>query len=354
MFELALSVIIVVVVSGLCSLFEAVLYSAPASHIEALVQAKRPAGVILQKLREQIDAPIAAILSLNTIANTAGAAIAGAIAARVLDSVWVGLFSAFLTLMILLFSEIIPKTVGVVYARPLSSWVARPLQILVWLFKPFIWLLSLATNTIGGQSARESISGTELLVMTQLGIKSGTIKEDQGLVIKNILSLEDRVAREVMTPRPVIFALPDDISVEEASKHKRIFFHSRIPVYDEDQENIVGIVHRQDIFQAAAEDRAETEIKSLMQPVHFVFERTTLDRVLKKFLELRRHMFIVVGEFGDITGLITLEDVLEEILGKEIVDESDLVIDMRELGERRREQLLRDNSNSFPTTKKKQ
>jgi CBS domain containing-hemolysin-like protein len=354
MFELALSVIIVIVVSALCSLFEAVLYSVPTSHIEALVQARRPAGAVLQKLREKVDAPIAAILSLNTIANTAGAAIAGALAARVLDSVWVGLFSALFTLAILFFSEIMPKTVGVVYARPLSSWVAQPLQILVWLFRPFIWLMGLATRAVGGKGARESVSEAELLVMTQLGIKSGAIKEDQGLVIKNILSLEDRVAREVMTPRPVIFALPDNISVEEASKHERIFFHSRIPVYAEDQENVVGVVHRQDIFQALAEDRPEAELKSLMQPVHFVFERTTLDQVLKKFLELRRHIFMVVGEFGDIIGLITLEDVLEEILGKEIVDESDLVIDMRELAERRREQLLRENSESFPVGKKKQ
>jgi CBS domain containing-hemolysin-like protein len=348
MLELAFAVIIVLVVSATCSLFEAVLYSVPTSHIESLVQAQRRPGLILQKLRAKVDAPITAILSLNTIANTAGAAVAGAIADNVLGSTWVFLFSGLFTLAILLFSEVLPKTVGVIYARPLATLIAQPIQLLVWVFKPLTWLLGLVTRAVAGQSSQPNISAAELIVMTQMGIRSGEIAEDEGAVIKNILLLEDKTVREVMTPRTVLFALPDDITVEEAGKQKRIFAHSRIPVYADTIDNITGIVHRQDIFAALAEDHPETKIRSLTQPAHFVFERATLDEVLKKFLELRRHMFMAMGEYGDLVGVITLEDVLEEILGQEIVDESDQVADLRALAERRREKLLRENSNYYP------
>jgi CBS domain containing-hemolysin-like protein len=353
MLQLAIAVATVIVVSAMCSLFEAVLYSVPISHIESLVQADRPAGVVLQKLREKVDAPITAILSLNTISNTAGAAVAGAIATNVLGSAWLGLFSALFTLVILVFSEVLPKTIGVVYARPLSEWIARPVRMLVWLFRPLIWLLGQITQTISGRAVPENISEAELVVMTQLGIKSGTIKEDEGQVIKNILSLETKTVREVMTPRTVLFTLPDDITVEEARKQEGIFTHTRIPVYADDFENIIGVAHLQDILIAVAEDRLDTRITSLVKPVEFVFERANLDQVLKRLLDLHRHMLVVIGEFGGISGVITLEDILEEILGKEIVDERDTVADLRELAELRRKKLLKEASGTAPTQKRK-
>lgn len=341
MIELTIAVLVVLLVSATCSLFEAVLYSVPISHIESLVQAKKSTGKILQKLRENVDAPIAAILSLNTIANTAGATVAGAIAANVLGSEWLWTFSAGFTLAILFFSEVIPKTFGVVYARPISSWIARPLKLLVWLFTPLTWLLGLVTKLIADNRASEQISGTELVVMTHLGVRLGTIREDEGTVIENILSLEKKTVHEVMTPRTVLFSFPGSMTVAEARKDKGLFFHSRIPVYGKDFDDVIGIIHRQDVLFAVTEEQLEIKIEMLMKPVHFVLESTPLDKVLKMFLERHQHMFVVIDEFGGLSGVITLEDVLEEILGQEIVDESDRVTDMRELAERRREQLLK-------------
>jgi CBS domain containing-hemolysin-like protein len=346
MTELILAVLIVIVVSAMCSLFEAVLYSVPISHIESLAHANKRAGTILQKLRENVDEPIAAILSLNTISNTAGAAVAGAIATDVLGSTWLGIFSATFTLAILFFSEVVPKTVGVVYARPLSEWIAQPLRIMVVVFKPLIKLLGLATKAIAGQAPVEYVSEAELLVMTQLGMKSGVINEDEGAVIKNILSLEDKGVREVMTPRTVMFALPADITTNEAGKYEMISAHSRIPVYFNDIDNVIGIVFQQDVFTELAEDRPDTKLSALMKPVDFVFERMDLNQVLNKFLEARRHMFVVLGEHGGTSGVITLEDVIEEILGKEIVDEFDTVEDMQQLAEERRRKLLQNRSSA--------
>ncbi|MEM7124829.1 MAG: hemolysin family protein [Chloroflexota bacterium] len=353
MVSLILAVGTVIVVSAMCSLFEAVIYAVPLSHIESLVQAKRPNGLILQQLREKVDEPIAAILSLNTIANTAGAAIAGAMAAGVFGSAWLGLFSSLFTLAILLFSEVVPKTVGVVYARSLSERIARPLLYLVWVFKPLIWLLGLATKVIERRESSEKVSEADLVAMTQLGMREGVIKTDEGEVIKNILSLENKTVREVMTPRTVLFTLPDNITVEEAMIDKQLYTHSRIPVYSENIDNIIGIALRHDIVMAVAENRLNTEIASLIKPADFIFERNNLDQVLKKFLELHRHMFVVIGEFGDVKGAITLEDILEEILGQEIVDESDRVVDMRELAKHRRQELLKEHTDSHSKTNDK-
>ncbi len=351
MVALTVSVLTVILISAMCSLFEAVLYSVPISHIETLVQAGSKTGKILQGLREKVDQPIAAILSLNTISNTAGAAIAGALAANVLGSAWLGLFSAFFTLAILVFAEVIPKTVGVVYGKALAELIARPLQILVWSFRPLTWLLGLITDAVAGQAATEQVSEAELVAMAQRGMRTGILRKDEAEVIKNILSLEDKTVSDVMTPRTVLFALPDEITVEEVGKMKGIYSHSRIPVYSDNLENITGIVLRRDLLMELAEDRLDTKISSLIQPVDFVFERASLDKVLKKALDHRQHLFVVIGEYGDIEGVITLEDILEEILGQEIVDESDSVVDMRVLAEKRRKQLL-EESGVNPTVPK--
>ena len=184
------------------------MYSVPISHIENLINSKRTSGKILRKLREQVEAPIAAILSLNTIANTAGAAVAGAIASEVLGAKWIAYFSAFFTLCILFLSEIIPKTAGVVYCRPLSSAIAWPLQILVLIFRPVIWLSSLATQLISGKNSENEISEEEFIMLARMGTRTGVFDEDEAAVIQNILSLEKKSVRDIMTPRAVLFAPP--------------------------------------------------------------------------------------------------------------------------------------------------
>lgn len=339
MFELIFSISVVILISALCSLFEAIFFSVPISHIETLAQDGNPSGQIFRKLRKNVDRPISAILSLNTIANTGGAAIAGAAFAKVYPDHPKVFFTLAITLSVLLFSEVIPKTIGMVYNRPLSSLIARPLQILVWIFIPFIELCRIATRLIAGEQKEQDISDQELISLAQLGQRTGAIAADEARVIQNILSLKSKTAWDVMTPRTVVFALNERLSVEEAHTEAGLWSHGRVPIYDKDFEDIVGIVLRKDVLSALAEEKGQNKLWSLMRPVHFVSESTSLDRILKMFLERRQHLFIVIDEYGGLTGVLTLEDVLEEILGKEIVDELDQVADLRELARRRRQQI---------------
>ena len=342
MLELVLAVTLAITLSAMCSLFEAVLYSVPLSQIETMVQQGRPAGGILKRLRKNVDRPITAILTLNTIANTAGAAVAGAAAAAVFGHGRVVYFSAIFTLAILFLSEVLPKTAGVVYSRPLSAVIARPLQLLVWLFAPIVWLVGFATRLMFRAGPGPAVSEEEMIMMARLGLQSGTIEADEAEVIQNILRLGRKNAREVMTPRSVTFALHADIPAREARDDSRIFAHSRLPVHDDSPDDVVGLVLRRNILAAVADNRGEVKVGDLMSPVHFVADTTPLDRLLRLFLERREHLFVVIDEHGGVGGIVTLEDVLEEILGREIMDESDKVADMRQLAHQRREQILHD------------
>jgi CBS domain containing-hemolysin-like protein len=331
-------------------LFEAVLYSVPRSHIESLERTGQKSGRILNQLRARIDRPISAILSLNTIANTGGASLAGIIAGNILgkDSVEEYLFSGIFTLSILIIAEVIPKTIGVVYARPIASFIARPLQWLVWIFTPLIMLCRLATRLVAKEQKEQDISDEELISLARLGRRSGTLDSTEAGVIQNILSLKSKTAADVMTPRTVVFSLSEDLTVEEARNQQGIWAHSRIPIYSEGFEDIVGIVLRRDVLVALTSERGDHKLSAFMRPVHFVAETHTLESILQLFLERRQHLFIVIDEYSGLSGILTLEDVLEEILGKEIVDESDQVTDMRELARRRRQQTSQEKKDNLP------
>lgn len=340
MLELAIAVSAAVLISAMCSLFEAVLYSVPLSHIESMAAEGHRAGHILQRLRQDVDRPISAILSLNTIANTAGATIAGAAALKVLGPNWIGYFSAFFTVAILMFSEVIPKTAGVVYNRRLSLVIAQPLNILVVLFAPFIWLTGTVTKLISRGKVQHEVSHHELVSMARLGLKGGSIEADEVEVIQNVLSLQSKAVREIMTPRTVVFSLSADATVQEVKDNSGLLNYSRIPVYDKDADDVVGMTLRRDLLTAMADGEGETRVEELMRPVDFVAQSLSVDRLLRMLLERRQHLAMVVDEFGGLVGLVSLEDVLEEILGKEIVDEFDQVADLRELARQRRQKTL--------------
>lgn len=340
MVELIAAVSFAIIVSAGCSLFEAVLYSVPLRQIETMVHTNRRSGKVLKEMRGNIEKPISAILSLNTIANTAGAAFAGAAATAVFGSQWLGFFSAFFTLAILVFSEVIPKTAGVMYARSLAPYVAFPLKGLVKLMTPAIWLCSLITVLVARRKEQESVSPEELKTMARLSLKMGDIKPYQESVIENILSLDTRTVKDVMTPRTVIFSLSEHLTLLEASRSSSKWEHSRFPVYDKDTEDVVGQVLTDEMFIALAGGKKEIRLTDLMRPVRFVVESAKLSRVLKDFTESREKLFLVIDEYGGLSGLITLEDILEEILGREIIDESDQVVDKRELARQRRKQLI--------------
>lgn len=340
MIELIIAVGCAIVISAGCSLFEAVLYSVPMRHVETMVQKNKASGRILKELRGNVDGPITAILSLNTIANTAGAAVAGSAATVVFGHQWLGYFSAFFTLAILIFSEVIPKTAGVVYSRPLVPFVALPLKVLVKVMKPFIWLCSHITGLISRNRTGESVTPDELRTMARISLQTGGIEHYQESVIGNILSLETKTVKDVMTPRTVIFSLSEHLSLEEASQKSDRWEHSRFPVYDKEMEDVVGIVLTKELFMALSQGKTDLPLTELMRPVHFEVETAKLNNVLMEFMETRQKLFVVIDEYGGLSGLITLEDILEEILGREIIDESDQVVDKRELARLRRSLLI--------------
>ncbi|WP_291318371.1 hemolysin family protein [Desulfonatronospira sp.] len=345
MWELIIAFSLAVVVSAFCSVAEAALYSVPWSFIERLKKEKKKSGQLLYALRSRIDQPITAILTLNTLANTAGAAIAGAAAASVFGAHNLIYFSIVFTLTILIFSEIIPKTMGVVFNRRVAPALAKPLVALVWVLKPIIVICRYLVVFIERKKPGPTTSEEDLLAMISLTRRSGVIKPYEELTIQNILSLDKKMVREIMTPRMVIFSLPAKMTVSEAREYRTFWPHSRIPVYEgDDPEDVVGIVNRSQILDALARDQDHIRLEDLMRRVDFVVETMSLDRLLIKCLNSRVHLFMVLDEYGGIAGLVTLEDVMEEILGKEIVDETDEVVDMRELARQSRAELRNQSS----------
>lgn len=306
-----------------------------------LKKAGHKSAARLQTLREDIDESITAILTLNTIAHTLGAAVAGAAAAVVFGEENLFAFSAIFTLAILLFSEILPKTIGVSYAVPLAPYIAFPLHWMIIILKPIVRLCQLMTRLIPQPKDTDSISAEELQTIAALSREAGHIEADQERVISNILELDTRTVRDVMTPRTVTVSLNEEMTVAEAMGNEaHLSSHSRVPVYKDEPNNVTGIILRKDVLLAAAEQRLYVPLHQLMSPVHFVAETSPLNRVLIEFFDRRQHLFVVVDEYGAVTGVISMEDILEEIVGREILDESDRTTDMRELARRMNREIL--------------
>lgn len=328
------------IISALCSIIEAILYSTPDSHIEVLAQQGRKSGRLLKKLKGDIQKPITAILTLNTVANTMGAAIAGSAAAFLFGQHNLLLFSICFTLAILIFSEILPKTAGVAYARELAPLIALPLHGLVILFTPIILFCKALTRIIPKTPPNALVSAEEVMAIASLSRKAGEIDPQQEKIITNIVGLKEKNVRSAMTPRTVTYILSEHSSIKEAiAKQADWDRHSRIPVYDEDSDDIVGLVFSKDILSLASKDQLEAQLASIIKPVHFAPETASLYQVLMDFFERHQHLFVVVDEYGSFTGVISLEDIIEEIVGREILDESDKTVDMRELARRKRRML---------------
>lgn len=341
--QLILAVGLAIIVSALCSIFEAVLYSVPLGHVEILSRSKKSTGPVLKKLKKEINQPITAILTLNTIANTGGAALAGASVAAVFGSQYLLFFSVVFTLSILLFSEILPKTIGVVYCKSLAPLIAWPLYWLVKILSPVIWLIQAITRLIPGQHKDMLVSAEEIQAIASFSRSSGEIDSQEEKVITNILELKNKSVREVMTPRTVTFTLSANLTVAEARDFAdKWHLHSRVPVYDKDTDDVVGIVMRKDVLLYEASGQLEVRLMKLMHSVYFVPESAQLTRVMLDFFERKHHLFVVVDEYGGVTGVISLEDIIEEIIGQEIMDESDQTRDMRELARHRRRTMMND------------
>ncbi len=344
MLTLVLAVGLALIISAVCSLTETMLYSVSWAHIESLRKKGKLSGELLFQMRSHVERPIAAVLTLNTIANTAGSAVAGAAFSSVFDSVYMGVFAAVFTCLILIFGEIIPKTAGVLYANPVSSVLARPLFLITKLFSPIIWLSAYITKLIAPSGGAAQMSEEDIRAVASLSRKAGSIQPYAEKTITNVLSLERKLVREIMTPRTVVFSLAADLSMAEAIKLPEIWHYSRIPIYAEHNEDIIGLVERRTLAQGLATGQNQGTLRDAMRPVHFVPESQTLDKLLQFFLNSRGHLSVVLDEYGGLAGVVSLEDVLEEILGREIIDESDAVADLQELARTRRKEAIANTS----------
>ena len=339
--ELVLATSIVLFVSCICSLLEAALYSLSPGQVETLANQGRTSGKILKKLKEDVDRPISAILSLNTLANTGGAAIAGAAFVGAFGESFEAYFTAVLAMSVLVFSEVLPKTAGVVYARSLAPIIARPIQWLVWTFLPFIWLNRFVTRLVTRNASEvHDISAEEIETIARMSRQAGQIAPEQLEVISNILNLQNLRARDVMTPRTVLFSLDESLCLGDVRQDAGRWLHSRIPLHGEDKDQIASLVLRRDVLAGLAEGNDELVLSTLSRPTHTVPESARLDDLLRQFLKRREHLFVVIDEYGVVSGIVTLEDVIEEIVGEEIVDELDASDDLQKQARRMSRRLI--------------
>jgi CBS domain containing-hemolysin-like protein len=287
-------------------------------------------------MKKNISEPIAAILILNTIANTAGATIAGMYAADVFGTSMIALFSILFTLAILFLSEIIPKTYGAVHWKSLWPFIVIPLQLMKTTLFPAIFVTEKITRLITQQHKIDKITEDEILALVKLGAHEGEITKGESQMVFNIINLEDRKVREVMTPRTMMFSLPANMTVEKAIQSISGKGFTRIPIYEGDKENITGYVVTHDFNFVEKQNKPESTLKSIARQISFVPENINCLTMLTNFLKQRKHIAVVTDEFGGVDGLITLEDLLETVLGSEIVDETDVIVDLQEAARKRK------------------
>ncbi len=316
--------------SFLCSILEATLLSVREIELEER-KARGEAGarLLLDLKTRRIDDSISAILILNTIAHTAGAALAGAQAGRLYGEDFVAYFSAILIFLVLFFTEIIPKTLGTVHASRLVSVVARVLAMLVWVLKPFLVLTRLLTGFLA-RHEKKPISRGELAAMVTMASREGTLGEGDSRLVSNVLRYDQIQVADVMTPRTVLRALPVDATIADFLDYEEARIFSRIPVYVETRDHMVGYVLQKELLMAVVEGRStDVSLKEFLRQAMSLDENTSVAKALRVLSNDNQHLALVTDKFGGVTGLVTLEDLVETILGVEILDETDRVPDLR-------------------------
>lgn len=316
--------------SFLCSVAEAVLLSISSAYISVSMNKGEPSGEILHDLSEDINRPLSAILTLNTIAHTMGAAGAGAQAAVVFGDAYLGVASAVLTFMILVFSEIIPKTLGATYWRQLAPVTAYFLKYLILILYPFVQLSNKLTSSFTEESPLKGLSRGELHAMADLSRKEGLLEHQEANILQSLMTLDGLTVREAMTHRTVVFKVSEDMTVETFYHKHGSEVYSRIPVYeDNESEKISGFVLKGDLLLAQARGNGDKLLSEYRKDMIALLSSTPLAETFPHFLQSRSHMLLAIDEYGGMEGILTLEDLLESLLGFEIVDEKDKHISMK-------------------------
>jgi CBS domain containing-hemolysin-like protein len=316
-------------VSFLCSILESVLLSTPQSFLIVKLDKGQTWAKSFIELKLNIDKPLSAILSLNTVAHTIGAAGVGAQAVFVFGETYFGLVSIILTLLILVFTEIIPKTIGARYWRYLSKFSYYSIRIMIVMTYPLVIMSSFITKLISNNKTGQTTSREEIAALASIGTDEGLFSEKENIIIQNILKLKNIKVKEILTPRVVVAAADENLPLIEFLKNKDYLKFSRIPVYTDKDENITGYVFRQHVFENLAEEKHNLKLKDIKRDILVFPNSIVLFYLWENLLENKEHIALIVDEYGGLDGIVTMEDVIETLLGLEIVDEKDTITDMQ-------------------------
>lgn len=347
MFLLIVFFCLSIVFSFLCSIWEAVLLSVTPSYVRRKVAEGSSLGKQLESYKEDIDRPLSAILTLNTIAHTVGAIGVGAQAGKVFGETSIAgingesIVAALMTLAILILSEIIPKTIGANMWQQLAPFTLRSLKFLLFILTPFVWISQLITKSLKKEKDKSVLSRSDFQTMVSLGESSGTLAKSESTIIQNLIRLEESSIQDIMTPRTVMFMVDENTSTKEFFENNQPLQFSRIPVYKDNPENIIGMVLKDDILEELAEDRDDLLLAKLVRPLNKMKNTTPLPKLFDTLIAEKLHMVAVMDNYGTVVGIVTMEDLMETIIGHEIIDESDQHSDLQVLAKKK----LKENNN---------
>lgn len=327
---LIIYLVIAIGVSFICSILEAVLLSITPSFVESIAKQNPIRAKVLIDVKSRLDQSISSILILNTFAHTMGAAGVGAQATYVFGARWETLIAVLLTLVILYFSEIIPKTIGATFWRQLAIPAAHTIHWLIKLVYPLIWVSTLITKFFR-KNKQDEVSRDEIIALASLGHKMGSLISQENEYLSNVLHLREIKTQQILTPRSVMHSLSENTTVKQALDDEKTQQFSRIPVYGDNRDDITGLIFSREIFIGEREGNADSTISQFSNPITRVSENLPVHQLLDLFIKKREHLFLVEDKFGQTEGIVTLEDAIETMLGREIVDESDTVEDMQKL-----------------------
>jgi CBS domain containing-hemolysin-like protein len=317
------------IISFFCSIAEAVLLSSPISYLKSRYENGDKSAETMIKLKQDIDKPLSAILSLNTIAHTVGAAGVGAQATLVFGEAYFGVVSAVLTILILVLTEIIPKTLGASYSRELVGLVSKVIKVMLIITWPIVIISSYLTKLLSRDKIELTTSREEISALASIGTQEGIFADKENKIIQNLIKLKSIKVSDIMTPRVVVVMADEEMSLRDFLKNKEFLHFSRIPVYQGSKDNITGYVFRALVFEKLAEDQFELKLKDIRREILTFTPSTTLFNAWDTMLSKREHISLVVDEYGGLDGITTLEDIIESLLGFEIMDETDKVDDMQ-------------------------
>lgn len=340
MLLLTIAIALTLGVSAICSLLEAFVLSITSAEIQGFKRQHPKPGDLLEVFKNGIEETSSAILTLNTIANSAGAIVVGALAADLMDAKWLGVLSSLMVLSILLFSEIIPKNLGVAYRRPLAPYLVYVLLCVRFSMKPLSWLARQMLHAIvTREEPTEQEQEEEIRMLAERSAQSGALSQSERDLISNALSLDDISVESIMTPRTVVSFLRANLTVQEVCIDLKNLAFARVPIYGENIDEILGFVRRRDILQAYGEGQLESSMLDLRYDALFIPETASGLQALQQFIQKHQQLAVVVDEYGSTAGVITMEDIVEHLLGNEIYEESDIAVDMRELAKKKAERM---------------